>query len=370
MQQQVHFDQRETASWSRNAELLLLSERAIAPETPLIELALPALPGRRLLLKDESAHPTGSLKHRLARALLLQGLRSGAVEEGTPLFDASSGNTAIAEAWFAQLLRLPYTAVIPETVSPGKQALIRQFGGECIVVPSGRCCKQEAARIAAREGGYFLDQFANAAPAVNWREHNVIAELCGQLRLQSSPNPDWFVMGAGTGGTSTCAGRYFRKTGAKTRLLVVDPEDSAFFDFHRHGCHPGSCICASRVEGIGRPVVEPSFTASVVDSMMVVPDAASYGAARWLSAKLNQPVGVSTGCNLIGAVELLATFRSRTVATLICDDGRRYAGMLDNSEWLAQQGLHTTPWECALETWHTSGEWRPPAIEFPARATA
>ena len=103
--------------WQRNADLLLLCERNVARVTPLIELSLPALPGRRLLLKDESAHPTGSLKHRLARALLLQGIRSGAVGEGTPLFDASSGNTAIAEAWFAQLLRLPYFAVVPEGLS-------------------------------------------------------------------------------------------------------------------------------------------------------------------------------------------------------------------------------------------------------------
>jgi cysteine synthase len=125
--------------WRCNAELLLVSERAIAPETPLFELSLHSLPGRRLLFKDESMHPTGSLKHRLARALVLQGLRSRAIGEGTALFDASSGNTAIAEAWFAQLLRLPYFAVVPETLSPGKRELIERFGGHCIRVPAGQC---------------------------------------------------------------------------------------------------------------------------------------------------------------------------------------------------------------------------------------
>ena len=347
----------------------MLCERDVACETPLLELSLPALPGRRLLLKDESAHPTGSLKHRLARALLLQGIRSGAVGEGTPLFDASSGNTAIAEAWFAQLLRLPYFAVVPEGLSPGKQALIRQYGGELVVVPPGQCCKREAARLAARNSGYFLDQFTNAARAVDWQAHNVIAELFGQLHRGAIPDPDWFVMGAGTGGTATCAGRYFCNNRLETQLLVVDPEDSAFYHYHSHGCHPGGCLCASRVEGIGRPTVEPSFTAALVDRMSVIPDAASYGAARWLSVKLDQPVGVSTGCNFIGAVELLATLRSGLVATLICDDGRRYAGMLDEASWLERQGLETSPWERALDTWLASGFWRPPVMDRELSAT-
>lgn len=347
--------------WRRTAELLLLCERDIATETPLLELPLPALPGRRLLLKDESVHPTGSLKHRLARALLLQGIRSGAVGEGTPLFDASSGNTAIAEAWFARLLRLPYFAVVPENLSPGKQALIRQFGGTLVSVPAGQCCKLEAARLAAHEGGYFLDQFTNAARAVHWQEHNVIAELFNQLHRQALPDPDWFVMGAGTGGTATCAGRYFCNTGLQTQLLVVDPEDSAFFDYHSHGCLPTGCLCASRVEGIGRPTVEPSFTAALVDRMSIIPDAASFGAARWLSEKVGKPVGVSTGCNLVGAVELLATPCNRLVATLICDDGARYAGTLNDASWLRRQGLETAPWERALDTWYNSGLWRPPS---------
>jgi cysteine synthase A len=357
--------------WRRNAELLLLSEREVAGETPLLELALPALPGRRLYLKDESAHPTGSLKHRLARALLLQGLRNGGISRGTPLFDASSGNTAVSEAWFAQLLRLPYFAVIPESVTAGKQALIRRYGGQCVTIPAGRCCKREAARLAAEQGGYFLDQFVNAARAVDWHEHNLISELFDQVRQRSMPCPDWFVMGAGTGGTATCAGRFFRDAGLKTRLLVVDPEDSAFFDFHSCGSHPSGCLCASRVEGIGRPEVEPSFIASLVDRMTVVPDAASYGAARWLRKRLGQQVGMSTGCNLIGAIGLLDTEPGvTTVATVICDDGARYAGSLDEVSWLSQQGLDTAPWEAALDSWHNTGRWAPPVAGSVVRAIA
>jgi cysteine synthase A len=103
--------------------------------------------------------------------------------------------------------------------------------------------------------------------------------------------------------------------------------------------------------------------------MSVIPDAASYGAARWLSAKLDRPVGVSTGCNLIGVVQLLCTLRTGVVATLICDDGTRYAGTLDDASWLGRQGLETLPWERALDTWHASGFWRPPAMDRELTAT-
>lgn len=346
-------------NWRQWAENRLLEERALAPATPLRELALPALAGSRLIFKDESMHASGSLKHRLARALFLQGLRAGAIEQRTPLFDASSGNTAVSEAWFAKLLGLKYFAVIPDSTSPGKQALIERYGGECIRVPRGQCCKQEAARLAREQHGYFLDQFTNAAVAVDWQEHNVIAELFVQLQERDLLLPEWFVTGAGTGGTATCAGRYFHGTDAGTRVLVVDPEDSAYFGFHACGKHPGGCLCASRVEGIGRPTVEPSFHAAVVDRMLTIPDSASFAAALWLGEKLGQRVGVSTGTNLVGAIELLQQ-GAHFVTTLICDDADRYAGSLDNPQWRAAQGFEIKPWQDALDQWFETGTWMPP----------
>lgn len=334
---------------------MLLAERDSVPQTPLLELRLPAMPGKRLAFKDESAQPSGSLKHRLARSLLLQGLESGRIGRGTPLFDASSGNTAVSEAWFAARLGLPFFAVVPETTSPGKQQLIERFGGTCVRIAAGRCCKREAARLAHERGGYFLDQFTNAAIATDWRAHHVVAELFSQLPVNDMP--DWFVAGAGTGGTSTAAGRYFRNRNLRTKLMVVDPEDSAFF--HHYACvaGPAGCLCASRVEGIGRPTVEPSFSRELVDRMQRIPDAASYAAALWLSVKLGQKVGVSTGTNLVGAVCLLNEPGTRFVATLIGDGGERYAGRLDNDAWLAAQGLDVRPWIAALDRWFRRGEW-------------
>jgi len=342
-------------AWRENAIDRLLAERAAAPFTPVRALSLRC--GRQLLFKDESVHPSGSLKHRLARALYLHHLRDGRLAPGMAVFDASSGSTAVSEAWFAERLGLRHFAVIPEHTSPAKQALIRSFGGECITVNPQRCCKQEAARLAQEHGGVFLDQFGNAARVVEWHAHNVAVELFTQLAERGMPLPDAFICGAGTGGTAASTGRFLRRTGRATRLLVVDPEESAFYA-HFTGREAG-CLCASRVEGIGRPAVEPAFDPALIDAMLRVPDAASFAAARWLKSRLGWSVGVSTGTNFIGAIHALAA-GGQCVATLICDGGERYAGTLDNEDWLAAQGFHVAAWEEAIDRWYAGGDWLPP----------
>src|SRR5436309_4195720 len=126
-------------------------------DTHLIKLDLPASPGVQLYLKDESTHPTGSLKHRLARSLFLYGLCSGQITEGSPVVEASSGSTAVSEAYFARMLGLPFVAVMPATTSPEKIALIEFHGGRCHLVEDAGTVYDEARRIAAETGGHYLD---------------------------------------------------------------------------------------------------------------------------------------------------------------------------------------------------------------------
>ena len=167
--------------------------------------------GIDLYLKDESVHPTGSLKHRLARSLFLYGLCNGWITERTTIVEASSGSTAVSEAYFARFLGLPFVAVMPASTSPEKIALIEAQGG---VVPPGRRpddVVDEAQRLAAERGGHFLDQFTYAERATDWRGNNNIAEsIFSQMALERHPVPAWIVVGAGTGGTSATIGRYAR----------------------------------------------------------------------------------------------------------------------------------------------------------------
>lgn len=346
-------------SWADNAIRLIEADTRRSADTHLLRYPLPSAwggdVGIALYLKDESTHITGSLKHRLARSLFLYALCNGWIGEGTTVVEASSGSTAISEAYFASLLGLPFIAVVPTTTSSSKVVLIESQGGRCHFVQNSSEVYAEAERLAQESGGHYLDQFTNAERATDWRGNNNIAEsIFAQMREEQHPIPEWIVVGAGTGGTSATIGRYIRYRRHATRLCVVDPENSAFFPSYAQGRDDIVMPTSSRIEGIGRPRVEPSFLPGVVDCMIAVPDAASIAAARHVSAVLGRRVGPSTGTNLWGAFGLLAEMvsagRSGSVVTLLADSGDRYADTYFNDDWVSEQGLDLTgPAEALVE---------------------
>ncbi len=138
------------------------------------------------------------------------------------------------------------------------------------------------------------------------------------------PVPAWVVVGAGTGGTSATIGRFVRYRGLSTQVAVVDPENSAFLMAFQE--RPTDGARGSRIEGIGRPRVEPSFMPRVVDRMIGVPDAASIAAMRYLQTRTGIRAGGSTGTNLYGslriACELRAAGQAGSIVTLMCDPRR------------------------------------------------
>jgi cysteine synthase A len=148
---------------------------------------------------------------------------------------------------------------------------------------------------------------------------------------------------------------------------VVDPENSAFFDGWANDDPSHTTGRASRIEGIGRPRVEPSFMPSIVDSMIAVPDAASIAAARWCSAVTGLLVGGSTGTALWGALKLVARMRaaerSGSVVTLLCDGGERYTHTYYDDGWLAAQGIDIAPYLATLEKFADSGDWVEPSTQ-------
>ena len=169
-------------------------------DTHLLVFDLPPEWGIDLYLKDESTHPTGSLKHRLARSLFLYALCNGWIGPATTVIEASSGSTAISEAYFARMLGLRFLAVMPRTTSAEKVALIEAEGARCHLVEDPNTIYAEAARLAEECGGHYLDQFTYAERATDWRGNNNIAEsIFAQLRAERHPVPRWIVVGAGTG---------------------------------------------------------------------------------------------------------------------------------------------------------------------------
>ena len=332
-----------TSTWLANAIARIEADFQRSADTHLIALPLPAFEaaGIDLYLKDESTHPTGSLKHRLARSLFLYALCNGWVNEGTTIIEASSGSTAVSEAYFAKLIGLPFIAVMPRTTSPEKIAQIEFYGGRCHLVEGANAVYAQAQRLSADTGGHYMDQFTYAERATDWRGNNNIAQsLFSQMAHERHPVPAWVVVGAGTGGTSATLGRYVRYQRHATQVCVPDPEGSVFLQYHASGdaslTGPGS-----RIEGIGRPRVEASFIRSVIDRMMAVANADSVAAMRALSSMLGRKVGPSTGTNFVGmltlAHEMRAAGQQGSIVSLLCDSGERYLASYHHAPWVAEQ---------------------------------
>lgn len=349
-------------AWADEAIRRINAESNRSADTHLYLVPLPANWGVDLYLKDESTHRSGSLKHRLARSLFLFGLVNGWIREGTTIVEASSGSTAVSEAYFARLLGLPFIAVMTRTTSPEKIALIEQFGGTCLLVEHASEVCTVAEEVAATNNGHYMDQFTYAERATDWRGNNNIAEsIFQQLAYEKHPIPRWIVVGAGTGGTSATIGRYLRYRCHDSELAVVDPDDSAFYPGWRDGIADFSTGLPSRIEGIGRPRMEPSFVPAVIDRMIQVPDAASIAAMRHLHGLAGLHAGPSTGTNLWGVwqlvAEMIAEGRNGSIVTLMCDGGERYAGNYYNPAWLAAQNLDPEPHERTLQEFFKTGLW-------------
>ena len=169
--------------WVNQALACLAQEAARSADTHLLKLNFPGFQGIDFYFKDEAAHPSGSLKHRLARSLYLYALCNGRLHYGQAVVDASSGSTAISEAWFARLLGLSFTAVMPACTAPGKIRGVQALGGTCDLVDDPSQVHARAAEHGASRACH-LDQFVMARRDTNWRGIIDIAEsmIC-QLAL-------------------------------------------------------------------------------------------------------------------------------------------------------------------------------------------
>ena len=212
-----------------------------------------------------SPHPTGSLKHRLARSLFLYGLCNGWIGPQTTIVEASRR----LDRRLRGLLRLYARTALHRrdaALDLGREDRPdRLLQRESHFVDSRPRCTPRA-RLAAELGGHYMDQFTYAERATDWRGNNNIAEsIFGQMTREEHPVPTWIVVGAGTGSTSATLGRYVRYRRLPTRLCLADPEASVF---HRHladrRIHDSSGP-PSVIEGIGRLRCEPSFIPELID---------------------------------------------------------------------------------------------------------
>jgi len=288
--------------------------------TPLIRLRRASEEtGCTVLAKCEFMNPGGSLKDRIAKAIIEQAERRGTLRAGMTILEVTSGNTGIALAMVGAAKGFPVRILMPRTVSDERRAMIRSFGAELVLLEELHEISAAVARtreLAQRDSAIFLpSQFSNADnPACH--EHTTGPEIL----LQTGGRLDAFVMGVGTGGTLMGVGRALRSAGSKALRVAVEPDESAVLSGGPAGEHG--------IQGLADGFIPEIVQLAEVDAIARVRTADAIAASRRLAREEGLFVGVSSGANVLGAVEIARRLgHGHTVVTMLPDRGERYLSL-------------------------------------------
>lgn len=301
--------------------------------TPLVRLArvgrdCPA----RLLGKIEMLNPGGSVKDRIALAMLAAAERDGRLRPGDTIIEATAGNTGVGLAMVAAVRGYRCVFVLPQKMSRDKEDLLRAYGAEIVRTPNAPPSSpdnfQAVARRLAGENGWFLpDQFANPAnPDIHYRTTGP------EIWDDTEGAVDALVCGVGTGGTLSGAGRYLKERKSSVRLLLADPVGSAY-----SGGPEGPYL----QEGIGGGAPPANFDAALVDEAFAVSDREAFALARRLARTEGILAGGTAGCAVAAALRWGRRPENggKTVVVLLPDTGRNYLSKMFNHAWLHENGL-------------------------------
>ncbi|KAI6182522.1 PALP domain-containing protein [Aphelenchoides bicaudatus] len=352
---------RESDIWRQNALQLLWQERASTNPTPLIHLTSPGLKNVEFILKDESFSPTSSISYRTAWKLIFWMLLHGFVERGTHIVDASFGNTAIAEAYFSNILGINYTAVVPENLDEGRLLLLSTYKARILLAKPSELLLKAEVLASSRPNMIFINQYMFAKNTVEMEESyfapltstNIMGELVGQLFVKYKKwiLPDYFVSSAGTGSTILSIGHFVKKYGIPTEIVLADTEFSSYFDYAVYGKFLNESVESLWVDpglgGLGFGQFETSrveetrhLNPNLVDRALKLPDLASIAAMHFLRS-INIDAGPATGISFLAAFSIAAKEKQRRqsgqsikIALLITDPGRFYDKTYYNQQWI------------------------------------
>ena len=271
----------------------------------------------RVLVKIESFNPGGSVKDRIALAMIEDAERTGALKPGALIIEPTSGNTGIGLAWVASVKGYKLILTMPDTMSIERRKLLQALGAELVLTPGAEGMNgaiRRARELQAENPGSFIPmQFDNPAnPAMHYR-------TTGQeIWRDTDGEVDIFVAGVGTGGTVTGIARALKEHKPSVRVVAVEPENSPVLEGGKPGPH--------KIQGIGAGFVPKNYAAAVVDEVVAVPDEDAVLASRLLAQKEGLLVGISSGAAFAVA---LAEARKpenegKTIVALLPDTGERY----------------------------------------------
>lgn len=289
-------------------------------KTPLLELCgLEKKFGlkAKIFAKLEYFNPAGSVKDRVAKAMLDDAERTGKIKKDTLIIEPTSGNTGIGLASVAAARGYRITIVMPETMSVERRQLMKAYGAELILTDGKKGMKgaiEKAEELAKENPNSFIaGQFVNPS---NPKAH--INTTAPEIYNDTDGNIDVFVAGVGTGGTITGVGTYLKEKNPQIKIVAVEPASSAVLSGKNSGAH--------KIQGIGAGFVPKVLNTEIYDEVFAVSDSDAYGTARLLGKCEGVLVGISSGAAAFAAIELAKRSENigKNIVVLFPDSGERY----------------------------------------------
>ena len=306
--------------------------------TPVVKLNRLAPAGVDVYVKVESFNPGGSVKDRLALAIVLDAEKRGVLKPGDTIVEATSGNTGVALAMVAAARGYKFVAVMTETFSIERRKLIRAYGAKVILTPAaerGTGMVRKAEELASKHGWFLASQFANPANPAYHRQ-TTAAEI---LRDFAGRRLDHFVSGWGTGGTLTGVGEVLRVARPEVKIVAAEPANASLLG--------GSEWKPHKVQGWTPDFIPQVLNRDVADQIVTVADEEAIATARRLAAEEGIFTGISSGATIAAALKVAAGAAPGSVLLAVLPDtGERYfstplfEGVNEGSDddWLASLG--------------------------------
>lgn len=285
--------------------------------TPLVEISGVEGQKARIAVKLEKSNPGGSVKDRIALAMIEDAEAKGVLKPGATIIEPTSGNTGVGLAWVGVAKGYRTILTMPETMSIERRNLLKAYGAELVLTPGaegmkGAIGKAEELRDAT-PGAVILGQFVNPAnPAVHERTtgEEIWKDTDGEVSI--------FVAGVGTGGTVSGAGRTLKRHNPSVKVYAVEPATSPVLSGGAPGKHG--------IQGIGPGFVPQTYDSGTVDKVLTVSTEEAFESARFLSRKKGILVGISSGASFHAAAELsrLPENEGKLIVAVLPDTGERY----------------------------------------------
>lgn len=288
--------------------------------TPLLEagnFGKKFAPDATILAKLEYFNPAGSVKDRIAKAIIEDAEEKGILKEGAVIIEPTSGNTGIGLASIAAVKGYRLVLTMPETMSVERRNILKAYGAELVLTEGSQGMKGAIAKAEelAKEipGSFLAGQFINPAnPAAH------LSTTGPEIWRDTEGSVDVFVAGVGTGGTLTGVGTYLKSQNPNVKVVAVEPSNSPVLSKGKSGPH--------KIQGIGAGFVPEVLNTKIYDEIMPIEDDDAFAAAKLLAKKEGVLVGISSGAALHAAITLAGReeYKGKTIVALLPDSGDRY----------------------------------------------